>query len=528
MPFFESKIRSNVLSSQGIAATSHPLASLEAIEILKKGGNAIDAALAASIVLSVVEPNASGLGGDSFSIISMKGKDPVSYNGSGINPEKANLDYFNSKKIKSIDKESPHSVTIPGAVNAWAEMHNDFGKLEFEQLFKKAIYLAKNGYNITEKVALDWGKNINKLKKNNNTRRIFLKEDKSFKYSENYKNPALGDTLLKISKKGAKEFYSGEIARDIVKSLNSLGGVHTLEDFNRQKTIKDKTIFSKYKDIYIHQCPPNGPGITVLLMMKMMEKLKIENYKPMSFERFHIEAELTKFCYKIREENIGDPNFINIDFSKILSDKSVNEYIKKFSFTNCYDIGNLKIPAHPETTYLTVVDKDLNAISIINSICYSFGSGITTNNTGILLQNRGTNFRLENNHPNCIASFKRPLHTIIPGMIANNKKDIILSYGVMGGQFQPVGHTHVLNNIFDYNMKIQEAIDFPRGFNYNNTYKLELGITHEIEKKLKKTGHNTEIINGYHGGGQAIKIDYKNGVLIGGSDSRKDGCAIGL
>ena len=165
MPFFESKIRSNVLSSQGIAATSHPLASLEAIEILKKGGNAIDAALAASIVLSVVEPNASGLGGDSFSIISMKGKDPVSYNGSGINPEKANLDYFNSKKIKSIDKESPHSVTIPGAVNAWAEMHNDFGKLEFEQLFKKAIYLAKNGYNITEKVALDWGKNINKLKK---------------------------------------------------------------------------------------------------------------------------------------------------------------------------------------------------------------------------------------------------------------------------------------------------------------------------------------------------------------------------
>ena len=520
--------RSNILSSEGIAATSHHLATLEAISILKIGGNAIDAAIAASAVLSVVEPNATGIGGDCFSIVAINGKNPISYNGSGINPEKASLKFFNDKKIESIHLESPHSVTVPGAINAWGDMHKDYGKLDFEQLFKKAIHYAENGFNITEKVAKSWEVNTVKLLKNKNSKKNFLKDGKSYKFSEKYSNQNLANTLKRISKKGPSEFYNGETTYDIVQSLNQLGGVHTLEDFYKQKTIKEETIKSSYKDIMLNQCPPNGPGITVLLMMKMAEELNIAKYDPMSFERFHIEAEITKFCYKIREDNIGDPNFININLNNILSNGMIKDSISKISMNKCSELGNLNIPAHPETTYLTVIDKDLNSVSFINSICYAFGSGICTNNTGILMQNRGVNFRLESNHPNCIDSLKRPLHTIIPGMVLDNKDRVILSYGVMGGQYQPVGHVHVLNNIFDYNMSVQEAIDFPRAFYYNGNYDLESSIQNKIQNKLDAIGYNTRKIESFHGGGQAIKIDYDNGVLIGGSDFRKDGCAIGL
>jgi len=258
----------------------------------------------------------------------------------------------------------------------------------------------------------------------------------------------------------------------------------------------------------------------------MMEKLKIENYKANSPERFHIEAEVTKLACQLREKNIGDPNFINMDLEKLLSKTTIEEAVNKISLSKCYDVGNLNIPAHPETIYLTVVDKDFNAVSIINSICYAFGSGITSNNTGILFQNRGTNFRIEKYHPNCIDGSKRPLHTIIPGMVLSDKKPI-LSYGVMGGQYQPVGHVHVLNNIFDYNMNPQEALDFPRAFHFNNIYKLELGVDKNIEDQLKKNGHETIRVNDTHGGGQIIRINWKEGLLIGGSDPRKDGLAIG-
>ena len=520
--------RSNVLSTKGIAATSHPLASQEALSILKMGGNAIDAAIAASAVLCVVEPNATSIGGDCFAIIAPKGKNPVSYNGSGINPEKAKLSYFIENNIKKIELESPHSVTIPGAIKSWESMHLDHGKLDFEKLFIKAIEYAEDGFAITEKVAENWEENAIKLNKNINTKKIFLKNGKSYKFAEKHKNPALANTLKRISKKGSKEFYNSDITEDIVQTLNELGGLHTIDDFNMQKTIKSKTIFSQYKDFLLHQCPPNGPGITVLIMMKMMENYEIKNFSPMSFERFHIEAEITKLAYKLREDKIGDPNFNELNLEEILSSHFLDNLIDNISMDSCHNVGNLNIPAHPETVYLTVVDKDLNLVSFINSVCYAFGSGITTNKTGILLQNRGVNFRIEENHPNSIDSLKRPLHTIIPGMVFNKKGEAIISYGVMGGQFQPVGHTHFLNNIIDYEMTIQEAIDFPRGFHFNNQYQLELGVDNDVEKKLNSVGHKTVRTKSPHGGGQAIKVDLKNGIFIAGSDPRKDGCALGL
>ena len=341
------------------------------------------------------------------------------------------------------------------------------------------------------------------------------------------KNIALGETLEAISKKGSKEFYEGETAKDIIESLNELGGVHTFEDFSKQKTIRSETIKSLYKGDFIHQCPPNGPGVTVLVMMKLLERLNIQNYKFNSVERFHLEAEVTKQAYKVKETILGDPNFVNFNLEEILSDKNIEEIFNKINLNSCSDVGDLNIPAHPETIYLTVVDKDLNSVSIINSVCYVFGSGITTNKSGILLHNRGTNFRVEHGHPNCIAGLKRPLHTIIPGMVIDKDNNATLSYGVMGGQYQPVGQVHVLNNMIDYGMGPQEALSFPRAFHFNNIYKLEKTVDKEIFYGLKEVGHNVEYIDGTHGGGQAIKINRSEGDLLGGSDPRKDGYAKG-
>ena len=517
----------DAISSNGMAATSHPLATEEAIKILKKGGNAVDAAIAASVVLSVVEPNATSIGGDCFAIIKMEGKDPVSYNGSGIAPEKANYEFFKKNNIDTIGLTSPHSVTVPGALDAWKNIHKDFGKLDFEELFLAAINFAHNGFEVTKVVANTWNKNLNKLSQNKNSKKFFLNNGKSYQLSDLRKNIPLGNTLELISKKGVSEFYEGSIANDMVKSLNALGGLHTLEDFSKQKTIKSETISSEYKNIQIHQCPPNGPGITVLLMMKLLEKLEINKFNSNSVERFHLEAEVTKQAFKVKEENLADPNFVNVNLDKILSDEFIDNIYESISLNKCNDIGDLNIPNHPETVYLSVVDKDLNTVSIINSVCYAFGSGITTDKTGIILHNRGTNFRVEEGHPNCIEGLKRPLHTIIPGVVLDHNGRTSLSYGVMGGQYQPVGQVHVLNNILDFEMSPQQAITFPRAFHFNNIYKLEKEVSKEIKDGLSKIGHTVVHIDDTHGGGQAIQIDRLKGNLIGGSDPRKDGYAKG-
>ena len=515
------------MAQNGLAATSHPLSSLEAISILKKGGNAIDAAIAASVVQAVVEPNSTGIGGDCFAIISLKGKKPISVNGSGIAPTKTNMDFFESKKINKIENTSAHSVTIPGAVHAWYTMHQKYGCLDFQELFLTAENYARYGFPIYEVVAKSWAENEKKLKKHSSTSSIFLKDGKPYCYGEIHKNINLANTLKLISKNGIKGFYEGYIAEDIVKTLNELGGLHTLNDFAKQETIFSDSLSNNYKGIKIHQCPPNGPGITVLIMMAILEKFNFQNIDPLSIERFHLQAEVSKIAYELREANIGDPNYIDFNYKKLIEKENIDKLTDLISMNAVYKPKNHTITSHPNTIYLTIADKDQNTVSFINSICFAFGSGITTNKTGILLQNRGVNFRLERGHPNMIEGGKRPLHTIIPGLVTDKENNSLLSYGVMGGQYQPIGHTHVLQNIFDFDLSIQESIDFPRGFILENNYKLEKSVPRKIFDGLKKIGHNVNYTNETHGGGQAIFIDRKKGVFIGGSDSRKDGCAIG-
>ncbi|MDA9749144.1 gamma-glutamyltransferase family protein [Pelagibacteraceae bacterium] len=519
--------RSNVLGQNGMAATSNPLSSIEAINILKKGGNAVDAAIAASAVQSVVCPSATGIGGDCFAIISLNGKDPIAINGSGIAPKKANLEYFIKNKIKKIGLTSPHSVTIPGAVHAWCSMHEKYGKLELEEILQGAINYAQNGFPIHEVEAQSWKEKEDKLKENKNTKMLFLKNNKSYKFGEIFKNIPLANTLKLISKKKIDGFYNSEITRDMVSSLNQIGGLHTEEDFFSQETIFSSTISNFYNNYKIHQCPLNGPGIIVLLMMALNEKLKTKQYDKLSFERYHLQAEITKVCFEVKETILGDPSFNNINIEKILNEEMLENLSSKISLETVYRSKKAYVTSNPETIYLTVVDKDLNTISFINSICHSFGSCITTNKSGILFQNRGVNFRLEKNHPNVIQGNKRPLHTIIPGLITNEKNEAIISYGVMGGQYQPIGQSHVLQNIIDYNQTIQEALDLPRAFALNNELKIEKSLNYEIVNKLDSIGHNISIVEHAIGGGQCIKIDRENGVLIAGSDPRKDGMAIG-
>ena len=519
--------RSNVIALNGMAATSQPISTLEAISILKKGGNAIDAAIAASAVQAVIEPNSTGIGGDCFALISINGGKPISVNGSGKTPQKANMDFFENNKINSIGNTSPHSVTIPGAIHAWYSMHQKYGSLDFNELFKSAESYARNGFPVHEVVAKHWQSNIRKLQNHSTTNSIFLKNGKSYNFGDTHRNINLADTLKAIGKNGIKDFYDGYIAEDIVKSLNKIGGLHTVEDFNKQDTIFSDSLANDYKDIKIHQCPPNGPGITTLIMMAILEQFNFANIDPLSVERFHLQAEATKIAFEQRELNIGDPNFNKFDYNKLLKPKYIQNLASMISMDKIYKPKNFSITAHPNTVYLTVIDKDQNAVSFINSICFAFGSGVTSNKTGILLQNRGVNFRLERDHPNMIEGQKRPLHTIIPGLVTDKKDNVILSYGVMGGQYQPVGHSHVLQNIFDFDLNIQEAIDFPRAFVLENKYKLEKSINIDILNNLTKKGHAVEYSDETIGGGQAIFIDRNKGALIAGSDPRKDGSAIG-
>ena len=262
-------------------------------------------------------------------------------------------------------------------------------------------------------------------------------------------------------------------------------------------------------------------------MMALNEKLNTNQYSSLSFERYHIQAEITKVCYEIKETKLGDPKFNDIDIKELFNDQFIENLSSKINIHNTYDTKNAFVTSNPETIYLTVVDKNLNAVSFINSICHSFGSCISSNNSGILFQNRGVNFRLEKNHPNVIQGGKKPLHTIIPGLVTNKDNETILSYGVMGGQYQPIGQSHVLQNIFDYDNSIQEALDFPRAFALNGELKVEKSLNIETVKKLESIGHNISTVDDAIGGGQCIKIDREKGVLIGGSDSRKDGLAIG-
>jgi len=519
--------RSTVHAENAMVATSHPLASLTAIEVLRSGGTAADAAVAASALLAVIEPQSTGIGGDCFALIQPRGEGKiVSYNGSGRAPKAAEASWYLERNMHAIPLSSAHAVSIPGSVDAWATILRDHGRLSLDTLLQPAIKAAEDGYVVAPRIAFDWKNAFDKLKKGTNAERYLLPHGKPAVAGDVIHQPELGQTLRAIARDGRDAFYTGAIAEDMVETLRGLGGLHTLDDFAAHITETTVPIGTVYKGHDVWQCPPNGPGITMLVMLNILARFDLTKFPAMSVERFHLEAEAARLAYMMREQHIGDPGHVDVDVVRILSKEFADEHGTKIRMDRLLDLPNVSPPMNPSTIYITVVDKDRNVCSFINSIAHSFGSAIVSNKTGILLQNRGGGFRVQPGHPNCIAPAKRPLHTIIPSLVSKAGR-AVMPFGVMGGQYQPVGQVHVLTNMLDYGCDVQEAIDMPRGLHYEGLYQLEDGVPADIVEGLKKLGHQTIGVAAPLGGGQAIWIDWDKGTLTGGSDPRKDGCALG-
>src|ERR1700727_840603 len=424
--------RSTVHAQNAMVATSHPLAALTAIEVMRAGGTAADAAVAACALLGVIEPQSTGIGGDCFALIQPRGEGKiVSYNGSGRAPMAAKPEWYLERNLHSIPLTSAHAVSIPGSVDAWATILRDHGKFGLDTLLQPAIKAAEEGYVVAPRIAFDWKNGFDKLKNGTNSARYLLPHGRPAVAGDVIKQPELGQTLRAIAKSGPDAFYKGEIAEDMVETLRGLGGLHTLEDFAGHTTETTAPIGTMYKGHDVWQCPPNGPGITMLVMLNILSRFDLTKFPAMSIERFHLEAEAARVAYMMREQRVGDPAFANVDVAGILKSYA-DEYVAKIRMDRMLDLPKVSPPMNPSTIYISVVDKARNVCSFINSVAHSWASAIVSNKTGILLQNRGAGFRIEPGHPNCIAPGKRPLHTIMPALATNGGR-AVMTYGVMGG-----------------------------------------------------------------------------------------------
>ncbi len=523
--------RSPVLAPNGMAATSHPLATQTAIDILKQGGNALDAAIGACAVQCVVEPHSTGIGGDCFCFYAPGGdiNSMVSFNGSGKAPAAASADWYLSQGITSIERQSPHSVTVPGAVDAWCRLNNDHGHLSLEQILQPAIRYASEGYPISPRVSYDQAKQLDLLRNDANAGEVFLVDGKTLVTGQMHHQPKLATTLKRIGESGRDAFYTGEIAEDIVGYLQSLGGLHTMDDFASAAGEYVDPISTVYKGHSVYQIPPNGQGIIALQLLNIASGFDVSGVDPMSVERLHLEIESGRMAYNDRNLYVADMAHSDVPVDWLLSDEHASELRKSINpDAAMQDLPSFTAKPHQSTVTISVVDKDRNCCSFINSIFHSFGSVQMAPKSGVMLHNRGESFVVDPDHPNCIAPGKRPMHTIIPGMVARNGK-IEMPYGVMGGHYQSYGHMQFLTRMIDFDKDIQEAQDMPRVFPQpgENTVEYESSLPDSTVAALKSLGHKMVPAAAPIGGSQAISIDWQDGVLAGGSDPRKDGCAIG-
>jgi gamma-glutamyltranspeptidase/glutathione hydrolase len=524
--FFSAR-RPVTISGRAMIATSHPLATAAGLEILMAGGNAVDAALAAVAVQSVVDPLMTGIGGDCFALYAPAGGTIKALNGSGRAPAAATVAAMKTQGLGDhIPQHSPHAVTIPGAIAAWCRLHDDHGSLPLDRLFRRAIEYAETGFRVTPRVALDWADNVSTVAANPAAAAVFLKNNAAPAAGEMVAQPLLGRLLRKIASEGTNAFYKGQAAESMVGFLQSLGGLHNLDDFAEGAESAEwvKPITGNYRGYDIHECPPNGQGLAALLILRILEGFDLVNMG--EADRIHLLAEATKLAYHHRDELIGDASNCPHVAQKLLSPE-VEECLRaRIDMNKAQPPALWDEPEHKDTIYLCVVDEAGNALSFINSLFHGFGSGLLDPATGVLFHSRGASFRLIENHPNAIGSRKRPMHTIIPGMVTQGGR-VVMPFGVMGGHYQATGHAGFLSNIIDLGMDLQAAMDAPRSFAVGGALEIEPGIGPETRAELKARGHVLRVVRKPIGGSQAIAIR-ADGLLEGGSDSRKDGMALGF
>jgi gamma-glutamyltranspeptidase/glutathione hydrolase len=531
--------RSEVIACNGMAATSQPLATQVAIDILKKGGNAIDAAIAANAMLGLVEPTGSGIGGDLFAIIwSADKKKLYGLNASGRSPRSLKLEYFKENGYEFIPSRGPLPVSVPGCVDGWYEMHDMFGSLPMKDILQPTINYAREGFPVTEVIAYYLAAGVESLKEYPNVKEVYMPEGYVPAKGEIFKNPLLASTLEKIVKGGRNEFYRGSIARAIASFMKSQGGFLTYDDLSRHHSEWVEPVKSSYRGYDIWELPPNGQGIATLQILNILEGYDIASMGFGSVEYIHLFTEAKKLAFEDRAKYYADPVFSKVPVEQLISKKYATERRKLINQERAamvYDAGMIE-PGN--TIYLTVADKYGNMVSLIQSNYRGMGSGMCPTGLGFILQDRGEMFSLSPGHANVYAPGKRPFHTIIPAFITRDGKPWI-SFGVMGGDMQPQGQVQIIVNIIDFKMNLQEAGDAPRIYHTGSSeptgeqmtdggiLHLESGFRPEVIQKLMAMGHRIEGNLGGFGGYQAIMWDEKNKVYYGASESRKDGQAAG-
>ena len=511
--------RSEVIGQHGMIATSHPLATQIGLDILKKGGTAIDAAIAANIALGLMEPTGSGMGGDLFAIVwDAKEHKLFGLNASGPAPQSISLDYFKEQKLNKIPPFGPLPVTVPGAVDGWVKLHEKFGNQSFASLFEPTIEYARKGFPVTETIAYYLDKSKDVFKKYPNFAEVWMREGKTTKKGEIFKNPQLAKTLEIISNKGRAGFYEGEV---------------DLAEFHSEWV---EPVTTNYRGYDIWELPPNGQGVAALQILNILENFDVKKMGLFSSEYIHLFVEAKKLAFADRAKHYADPNFAKIPIKQLISKSYAKERAALIDPEKPALVDQSGISSNGDTIYLTAADEYGNMISLIQSNYRGMGSGMVPPGLGFMLQDRGELFSLKEGHKNVIKGGKRPFHTIIPAFVTKDNQPYI-SFGVMGGATQPQAHAQVLINLIDFGYNLQEAGDAPRMVHSGSTQptdeemtsggtlSLEKGFGEDIEQALKKMGHTIKYEKGIFGGYQAIML--KDGVYFGASESRKDGQASG-
>ncbi|HLK50680.1 MAG TPA: gamma-glutamyltransferase [Bryobacteraceae bacterium] len=525
--------RSMVISDRGIVATSQTLASQAGAQILARGGSAIDAAIAANAALGVVEPMMCGIGGDLFAIYwDAKTGKLTGINASGWAPQGLTIDFLKSQGDKSMPQRGIQSVTVPGAVDGWAKLHERFGKLSWTELFQPAIYYAEHGYPLTELIQADWSGTTGKLKADENARRVFLHNDDAPKVGELFRDPQMAAAYRLIATGGRDAFYKGPIAKAILKTSDRLGGKMTAADLSEYGAEWVQPISTEYRGWRVYEMPPSSQGIAALEMLNIFAQFAMRNYFTRSTDELHIQIEAQKLAYADLHRYVADPRFAKVPVDGILSLSYARERARQIdpAKAKCDVAPGNPLPAAGDTIYLSVVDREGNIVSLIESLYSSFGSGVVVDDYGFALHNRGGLFTLDAQHPNALAPRKRPFHTIIPAFM--EKGNLHIGFGIMGGLNQAQAHAQFVSNIVDQDMNIQAAMEAPRftkltagGCNLS----IENRVQPDVLDELRGRGHVLRVIGDYSqtvGGGQAVMHDSSAHINYGASDPRKDGAAL--